>query len=42
MSADAIAKGVADAEEIDPLGDDVLLDEGLMAGILYTFFNSTS
>lgn len=32
MSADAIAKGVAEAKDIDPLGDNVVLDEGLMAG----------
>jgi hypothetical protein len=32
MSADEIAKGVAEAKEIDPLGDNVELDEGIMAG----------
>lgn len=32
MSADAIAKGVAEAKDIDPLGDNVILDEGLIAG----------
>jgi hypothetical protein len=29
MSADEIAKGVAEAKEIDPTGDNVTLDESL-------------
>lgn len=32
MSADEIAKGVAEAKEIDPLGENVKLDENLMIG----------
>ena len=31
MSADEIAKGVEQAQEIDPLGEHVILDEGLIS-----------
>lgn len=34
MSADEIARGVEQAQEVDPLGTYVVLDENLMAGRL--------